>query len=264
MLPFGPMRVMAISDLHGAVEHLDAVARDCDALLVLGDLINVLDYRTMDGILVEVFGREPVAEAAELRSQGRFDEARAAIRSRIGDREEARARFLELARRDYRRVFEALPQHTYVTFGNVDIPELLQRTKPDHIRFVDAESVQLGGMTFGFVGGGVRTPLAVPGEVPDEEYEGKFHRVGPVDVICTHMPPRLPWYTYDVVAKKFEPGSVALIGYVQRHQPRFALFGHVHQPLVNRGNIGMTELVNVGHFRGSGRGFTIDTSDRER
>ena len=74
------MRVTAISDLHGAVEHLDRVGRECDALLVLGDLINVLDYRTWDGILVEVFGREPVAQAAELRAQGRFDEARAAIR----------------------------------------------------------------------------------------------------------------------------------------------------------------------------------------
>src|SRR5205814_282242 len=60
------MRVTAISDLHGAVEHLDTVGKECDALLVLGDLINVLDYRTMDGILVEVFGREPVAAAAEL------------------------------------------------------------------------------------------------------------------------------------------------------------------------------------------------------
>jgi Icc-related predicted phosphoesterase len=60
------MRVTAISDLHGAVERLDAVAGECDVLLVLGDLINVLDYRSMDGILVEVFGREPVAEAARL------------------------------------------------------------------------------------------------------------------------------------------------------------------------------------------------------
>src|SRR5712691_5658602 len=100
------MKVTAIADLHGAVDRLDTVASECDALLVLGDLINVLDYRTWDGILVEVFGREPVAQAAELRSQGRFDEARAAIRERVGDGElEARARFVELARRDYERVF---------------------------------------------------------------------------------------------------------------------------------------------------------------
>jgi Icc-related predicted phosphoesterase len=255
------MRVTAISDLHGAVEHVDAVARECDALLVLGDLINVLDYRTWDGILVEMFGRESVVEAAELRAQGRYDEARSVIRQRWTDPEDFRARFVELARRDYERVFAALPAHTYVTFGNVDHPDLLRSLLPDHVRFVDGEAVTLGGMAFGFVGGGVRTPLGVPGEVSDEEYEDKFRRVGPVDVICTHMPPRLPWYTYDVVARKFEPGSVALIEYVQTHQPRYALFGHVHQPLVSTGNIGLTQLVNVGHFQADGRGFTIDVPE---
>ena len=75
------------------------------------------------------------------------------------------------------------------------------------------------------------------------------------------MPPRLPWYVYDVLAKRFEPGSVGLLGYVQRHHPRYSLFGHVHQPLVNRGTIGSTEMVNVGHFQATGRGFTIDVPD---
>ena len=70
MLHSSFMRVTAISDVHGAVGDLDAVAKDCDALLVLGDLINILDYRSMDGILVEVFGRESVAEAARLRKVG--------------------------------------------------------------------------------------------------------------------------------------------------------------------------------------------------
>jgi Icc-related predicted phosphoesterase len=255
------VRVTAIADLHGATEHLDAVAGECDALLVLGDLINLIDYRSMDGILVEVFGRESVAEAAELRARGRFDEARSAIRSRVSDGEEARARFLDLARRDYERVFAALPERSYVTFGNADIPELLHAAIPPHVRFVDGETVRLGAMTFGFVGGGVRTPLSVPGEVDDAEYDAKFERLGAVDVVCTHMPPRIPWYVYDVVAKKFEPGSVGLIAYVQRFQPRYALFGHVHQPLVNRGTIGSTEMVNVGHFQGVGRGFSFEVEE---
>lgn len=263
MLPSDGMRVTAISDLHGAVEHLDEMGRGCDALLVLGDLINVLDYRTWDGILVEVFGREPVMEAADLRAQGRFDEARETIRRRAGDPGEARARFIQLARQDYERVFAALPEHSYVTFGNVDIPELLNAVKPDHVRFVDGEVVRLGAWGFGFVGGGVRTPLAIPGEVEAHAYDAKFEAIGPVDVICTHMPPRIPWYVYDTVAKKFEPGSTGLIGYIQEHHPRFALFGHVHQPLVGRGSIGTTELVNVGHFQARGQGFTIDVPQRE-
>jgi len=255
------MRVTAISDLHGAAEHLSDVAAECDVLLVLGDLINVLDYRTMDGILVEVFGREPVAEAAQLRAEGRFDEARAAFRRHVHDGDDARARFIDLARQDYERVFAHMPEGALVTFGNVDIPDLMRATLPPHVRFVDGEAVKLGGMTFGFVGGGVRTPLAIPGEVDDAEFDAKFERVGPVDVICTHMPPRIPWYVYDVVAKKFEPGSVGLIAYVQRYRPQYALFGHVHQPLVGYGNIGLTHLVNVGHFQANGKGFTITVPD---
>src|SRR5438876_1771520 len=43
------VRVKVISDLHGAVEHIPAAARDADTLVVLGDLINVIDYRSMDG-----------------------------------------------------------------------------------------------------------------------------------------------------------------------------------------------------------------------
>src|SRR5438067_2235830 len=190
MLPLPPMRVTAISDLHGAVEHLSAIGSTTDVLLVLGDLINILDYRTWDGILVEVFGRQPVREAADLRARGRYEEARQVIRERAGDPAAARTRIVELARRDYERVFEAMPRPAYVTFGNVDIPDMLRALVPDGVRFVDGEAVRLGSAwTFGFVGGGVRTPLGIPGEVPEDEYDAKLERVGPVDVICTHVPP---------------------------------------------------------------------------
>ena len=253
------VRVTAISDLHGAVDHLEAAARECDALLVLGDLINVLDYRNWEGILVEVFGREPVQAAAQLRSEGRFTEARERIR-RAG-REDFRERFAELALEQYRRVFASMPAHAYVTYGNVDVPELLHAAKPEGVRFVDGDVVPIGGWTFGFVGGGVRTPLGIPGEVDEDVYDAKLDALGPVDVVCTHVPPRLPWYTYDVVGRKFEPGSVGLLAYVQRHQPRYSLFGHVHQPLQGRGTIGRTELVNVGHFQAHGNGFTIDVPE---
>ena len=100
------------------------------------------------------------------------------------------------------------------------------------------------------------------GYMPREQmHDAKFVRIGPVDVVCTHMPPRIPWYTYDVKGKRFEPGSVGLIGYIQDHEPRFALFGHVHNPLVPRGSIHRTELVNVGHFQAHGRGFTFEVPE---
>jgi Icc-related predicted phosphoesterase len=254
------VRLHLISDLHGAVDHLREAGRGCDALLVLGDLINVLDYLSMEGILVDIFGREPVAEAAGLRARGRYDEARQVMRDRTPDESELRARFVDLAGQEYQRVFDALPDGSYVTYGNVDLPELLRSYVRPGVTFVDGEAVDFEGERFGIVGGGLRTPLGVPGEVDEEEYDRKLRELGSVDVVCTHQPPRIPWLVYDVLGKRFEPGSTGLIGYIREHQPRRSYFGHVHQPLASRGTIGRTELINVGHFRGTGRPWVHDTS----
>jgi Icc-related predicted phosphoesterase len=253
------MRIKLISDLHGATDLLAAAAGDCDALLVLGDLINVLDYRNMDGILVDVFGREPVAEAAALRARGRYAEARRAIRRSAGDDAEVRERYRVLAARQYEQVFEAFPTPTYLTYGNVDLPDLLATFLRPGVQLLDGEWVDLDGERFGLVGGGIRTPLDVPGEVTEEVFERKLRRLGAVDVICTHAPPRIPWFVYDVLGRRFEPGSAALVAYVQEHRPRRAYFGHVHQPLVARGRIGDTEIINVGHFRATGRPWVHDS-----
>jgi Icc-related predicted phosphoesterase len=254
------MRIHLISDLHGAVEPLREAARGCDVLLVLGDLINVLDYRSMEGILVDIFGREPVAEAAGLRARGRYAEAREVMRRRQVPEPEVRDRFVALARQQYEAVFDALPDGTIVTYGNVDVPELLQAFLRPGIRFVDGEVVDLDGERFGIVGGGLRTPLGIPGEVEEDEYDRKLEALGPVDVICTHQPPRIPWLVYDVEGKRFEPGSTGLVGYIVERRPRFSYFGHVHQPLVDRMSMGPTRLVNVGHFRATGKPWAHDTA----
>ncbi|MGH2675389.1 MAG: metallophosphoesterase family protein, partial [Actinomycetota bacterium] len=217
------MRIHVISDLHGATDHLVEASEGCDALLVLGDLINVLDYHTMEGILVDIFGREPVAEAAGLRARGRYAEAREVMRRRSPDDLEVRERFLALARAEYERVFEALPDHSFVTYGNVDIPDLLRAHIRSGVRFLDGEVVEFDGERFGVVGGGLRTPLGIPGEVHEDAYDRKLEALGPVEVICTHQPPRIPWLVYDVLGKRFEPGSTGLVGYITRHRPRWSL-----------------------------------------
>lgn len=255
------MRIHVISDLHGAARQLEQAARGCDALLVLGDLINVLDYHTMDGILVEVFGREPVAEAAGLRARGRYEEARQVMRRRSPvDGDEARERFLALARREYEQVFDALPDGSFVTYGNVDIPDLLRSFLRPGVRLLDGDVVEFDGERFGVVGGGLRTPLDIPGEVDEDEYDRKLEGLGSVDVVCTHQPPRIPWLLYDVLGKRFEPGSSGLVGYITRNQPAVSYFGHVHQPLVDRMSVGRTRLINVGHFRATGRPWVHETA----
>ncbi len=103
----------------------------------------------------------------------------------------------------------------------------------------------------GFVGGGLVSPMRTPYELDPEVYAGKIAALGDVDILFTHIPPKVPELNYDVVARRFEIGSAAVREYIERVQPDYALFGHVHQPLQPRYRIGRTECLNVGHFHGT-------------
>ena len=53
-----------------------------------------------------------------------------------------------------------------------------------------------------------------------------------MDVLCCHIPPAVPELLLRHGAPgRFERGSEALLEAIRRTQPRYALFGHVHQPL---------------------------------
>ncbi len=151
-----------------------------------------------------------------------------------------------------------MPTPTYITYGNVDLPALWPEFRRDGITVLDGATAEIGGLTFGFVGGGLPTPMRTPHEVPEPEYAAKLAAVGAVDVLCCHIPPALPELTYDVVARRFERGSEASLEAVRVTQPRAMLFGHVHQPLYARTRVGRTECVNVGHFQGTGQPYVLE------
>jgi Icc-related predicted phosphoesterase len=254
------MRINVVSDVHGRVDALRRAGDGADALICLGDLILYVDYDDPgNGIFADLFGSDAAARLVELRTQQRFDEARAFSASLTSDSaEERRAMFTDAVRRQYATTFAAMPTPAYLTYGNVDIPDLYPEFTRDGVRVLDGETVELGGRTFGFVGGGLRTPYRTPYEISDEDYAAKVAAVGAVDVLCCHIPPALPELLYDVRARRFERGSEALLDAIRDTQPRLALFGHVHNPLVRRRRIGRTECVNVGHFRSTGVPFKID------
>ncbi|MEV0201390.1 metallophosphoesterase [Nonomuraea sp. NPDC050691] len=254
------MRVHVISDVHGRADALAAAGKGADALVCLGDLILFIDYADHgQGIFADLFGAERAAEFIGLRTAGRFDEARA-MSARLwatldGD---PREHIERQVRAQYERLFAAMPVPAYLTYGNVDLPRLWADYTRDGHRVLDGESVEIGGLRFGFVGGGLRTEYRTPYEISDEEYAAKVEAVGEVDVLCCHIPPAVPELLYDVVARRFERGSEATLELIRRTQPRYALFGHVHQPLHRRTRIGRTECVNVGHFRGRGVPFVLE------
>ncbi|MEW9527901.1 metallophosphoesterase [Microbispora sp. NPDC049125] len=254
------MRIHVVSDVHGRADALARAGDGADALVCLGDLILFVDYADhSQGIFPELFGAHRATELIGLRTSGRFDEARrmsAELWATLGG--DPREHIEAAVRRQYEQIFTAMPTPAYLTYGNVDLPRLWpEYLRPGH-RVLDGATAEIGGLTFGFVGGGLSTPYRTPNEIDEEEFARKVEAVGEVDVLCCHIPPAVPELLYDVVARRFERGSEATLEAIRRTQPRYALFGHVHQPLARRTRIGRTECVNVGHFRGRGTPFALE------
>ncbi|MEV5973590.1 metallophosphoesterase [Streptomyces sp. NPDC051921] len=249
-----------VSDVHGNTGALARAGEGADALICLGDLVLFLDYADHSrGIFPDLFGVENADLIVELRTARRFDEARDLGRRLWGELGIDRATAIESAvRRQYTEMFAAFPTPTYATYGNVDIPGLWPEYARPGTTVLDGDRIELDGLVFGFVGGGLRTPMRTPYEISDEEYAAKVEALGEVDVLCSHIPPDVPELTYDTVARRFERGSRALLDAIHRVRPRYALFGHVHQPLARRMRVGATECVNVGHFAATGRPWSLE------
>nr|WP_229831034.1 metallophosphoesterase [Streptomyces mutabilis] len=253
-------RVHVVSDVHGNARDLAGAGDGADALICLGDLVLFLDYADHSrGIFPDLFGVANADRIVELRTARRFAEAREFGARLWASVDGNRAALIEGAvRRQYAEMFAAFPTPTYATYGNVDMPALWPEYAGPGTTVLDGERVEIGGRVFGFVGGGLRTPMRTPYEIDDEEYAAKIEAVGEVDVLCTHIPPEVPELVYDTVARRFERGSRALLDAIRRTRPRYALFGHVHQPLSRRMRIGATECVNVGHFASTGKPWALE------
>jgi Icc-related predicted phosphoesterase len=260
------MRVHVVSDVHGNADALARAGEGADALVVLGDLLDFVDYHDhSQGILGAVFGAEKVAVFAELRRARQTANLAAYSRSLWSGLENA-ADVVEAAIRDqYAKLFGAMTAPTYATPGNVDVPALWPEYTGDGIHMVDGGTAEIGGLTFGFVGGALlapgaklrRTGVWVPYLRPRDEFDAAVAAVGPVDVLCSHIPPAVPELCYDVVARRPEQAGVSLLASIRDHRPRWSLFGHVHQPLAPRVRLGRTECVNVGHFKRTGRPYVL-------
>ncbi len=254
------MRIHVVSDVHGSVDALGRAAEGADVLVCLGDLVLFLDYQDpAGGIFADLFGREAASHLIALRGAKQFDAARDWSRSLWeGLGEDPKAVLQRKVREQYAALFAVMPEPTYLTYGNVDVPSLWPEfLRPGHT-VLDGGTADLGGRVWGFVGGGLQTPMRTPYEISDEEYAAKVAALGAVDVLACHIPPDVPELLYDVEARRFERGSAATLDAIRDTQPGLVLFGHVHQPLQQRIRIGRSECVNVGHFRGTGSPYVVE------
>jgi Icc-related predicted phosphoesterase len=249
-----------VSDVHGSVEALSRAGEGADVLVCLGDLVLFLDYADSSaGIFASLFGAAQAERLVELRTANRFDDARTFSRELwAGLGEDPKVVIERAVRGQYAELFAAMPEPAYLTYGNVDVPAMWPEfTKPGHT-VLDGAVADIGGKRWGFVGGGLQTPMRTPYEIDDDTYAAKVAAVGAVDVLACHIPPAVPGLLYDVEARRFERGSEAVLDAIRDTSPELVLFGHVHQPLQSRVRIGRTECVNVGHFRGTGAPFVLE------
>lgn len=254
------MRIHVVSDVHGNVDGLARAGAGADAFFCLGDMVLFLDYADPSrGIFAELFGAPAAARLIELRTAGRFAEAHALsteLWSQYGDR---RAEVVgQAVEAQYAAMFAVLPTPSYLTYGNVDLPGMWPKYLRPGMQVLDGQTVSLGGCRFGFVGGGLRTPMRTPYELDEEVFAAKVAALGAVDVVCSHIPPAVPELLYDVAGRRLERGSEALLDLIRQTSPQLVLFGHVHNPLAARTRIGRTECVNVGHFRATGTPYLLE------
>ncbi|MFD9959013.1 metallophosphoesterase [Amycolatopsis sp. NPDC058986] len=263
------MRVHVVSDVHGNADALKRAGDGADALIVLGDLLDFVDYREHDkGIMGALFGAEKVGQFARLRREGTREETVAFSRTLWADLADPAAAVDEAVRAQYETLFAAMTAPTYATPGNVDTPALWPEFAGAGIQVLDGESVELGGLRLGFVGGALLPDGVVPRRNgfwrphlrTREEFDAAvaaMREAGRIDVLCTHVPPAVPELVYDVVARRAELGSAALLDVIRDDRPRWSVFGHVHQPLAPRARAGHTECRNVGHFKETGQPYVL-------
>lgn len=242
-----------VADVHGATEALRIVAAQPGPLLILGDLINFIDYRDNAGIVTDVSGKEFTDEMVALRTAG---EAVASValwaEFRKGREAELRAAYDAAIEAAYDDVLGALEgSDCYITYGNVDRPKTIQEKLPAGATYVDGEVVEIEGRRVGFVGGGIIS-INTAGEVSEDEMATRLAGLGPVDILCTHVPPAIGSLQKDVIGGRAK-GSSAVLRYVEEHQPSHHYFGDVHQPQATTWRVGSTVCHNVGYFRATGR-----------
>ena len=241
--------------MHGAFDALARVIATGEKVLILGDLLNFVDYRTGEGIAADVFGFEFAQAATQFRRNGDFAGSRRLWRDRsAGREEEVRATVGRAINSQYEAMQSAMQGGSgFVTHGNVDVPKLLEAHLPDGYRYLDGEVVEADGIRVGVVGGGTRTGLNSAGEISEDDMATRLERLGPVDILGTHVPPAVDSLRRDVITGNLEGGSEAVSEYICRHQPAVHYFGDIHQPQATTWRLGATRCVNVGYFRATGR-----------
>mgnify|MGYP001807645684 FL=1 len=243
--------MLFISDVHHGLDSLKNLPKLNEPVVILGDLINWIDYRNGEGIAQDVFGKDIVGQLIQLRKDHNFKERKKLWSSMFErDKEGVQLRLEEAIYKQYQEVFKVLLKYEILIIpGNVDSEKIMKETMTSNVKYVDGEVINYKNFKIGFAGGGVPTPIKARGEISEELFSSKLKQLGEVDIICTHAPPYVKELITDVITNKKEQGWESLRNYILDTKPKYSIFGDVHQPQASKWRLGHTECLNVGYFR---------------
>jgi len=240
-----------ISDIHHGLSGLDKLPANKGPIVILGDLINWIDYRNGSGIAKNIFGEEKISKLITYRKNHDYSSRKNLWEELFSNDPEAiQLKIEKEIVKQYEQVFGKLKQYeVWVIPGNVDSVSAMENAAGSNVKFVDSTIIEHEGYKFGFAGGGVPTPINARGELTEEEFDKKLSRLKGVDIICTHAPPLVNELATDVITNRLEQGWSSLANFLLENKPLYSLFGDVHQPKATSWIYGETYCVNVGYNR---------------
>ena len=240
-----------ISDVHYQLDHLNSLPKNKGPVVILGDLINWIDYRDGQGIAMDVFGKDNVKKLVNLRKEHRFDERKSLWNELYqSDPDKISKKMQDAILKQYEDVFGVLKNYeVWFIPGNVDDVNIMNTYTSNSIKNVDGLIMEYNNKKIGFAGGGVPTPINARGEIDEDTFSKTLSTLKEAEIICTHAPPLVDELVTDVITNKSEQGWLSLKDFIEKHQPQFSLFGDVHQPQASNWVIKTTKCINVGYFR---------------
>lgn len=264
------MRLLVVSDLHGAHMRLVDFLQPDDVLISLGDHVNIIDYKDLSGLLAQFVPQETIETTLQLIKEKKLAEARAAMAMAAGSVPDLFVKIKRAVHEMYFEMCHAFPGTVHFIYGNVDYPDALRANLTENQFLHEADVVEVEGRRFGLISGHPPGPFSfgMPGEVDKKTYAQRLHEIGGVDVLCVHPPPAIDGMSYDVVAERDEEGSADVLYYANLVRPQLVMFGHIHQPKVaehvdTKSSSLPVRFINVGCFRDTGRLLQIDPKTLE-
>ena len=244
--------MLFISDVHHGLVSLKNLPNTKEPIVILGDLINWIDYRNGEGIAQDVFGKDIVVRLIQLRKDHNFEERKKLWSSMFEkDQEEVQLKLEQAIYRQYQEVFKTLKNYEVLIIpGNVDSEKIIKETMTNNVNYVDGKVINYKHFKIGFAGGGVPTPINARGEISEEVFSLKLKQLGEVDIICTHAPPYVKELITDVITNKKRTRVGKLKENIPMKKNLNILYSEMSINLKpSKWRLGTTDCLNVGYFR---------------